>query len=101
MFNNEFKQFFIFLKSNQIIATIISTILSTYITEYSNSVISNLIMPIIYRDANNDSEPDINKYKNYIINIKGAKFKIGQFYIDSIKFILICVIIFFITKTFN
>ena len=70
-------------------ATIVATIVSQRITDLSNAFIDFLVIPIFNRDADGDGEADIKDIKNYQVNISGIKFKIGEFLVVIIKFLII------------
>ena len=91
-------EFYTFLKENQIVATAIATIFSKVITDLSYSFIDNMLLPIINIDIDNDGKSDIDNFKNKIINVNGAKLKIGNFFIEIIKFTVILLILFFLSK---
>jgi large-conductance mechanosensitive channel len=88
---DEFIQFF--TKTN-IVFSIIVTVISTFVTEFALSFVNNLILPIIYRDSNNDGIDDIDKYAAKISKVRGIKFKTGLFYISLVRFLSILVVIF-------
>ena len=90
-----------FLSENNIIATIIATMISQRITELSSSFIDSLVVPILNRDADGNGEADIEEIKNYKLNIFGINFKIGEFAIDIMKFLIILFIAYQINKAVN
>ena len=95
---NIFQEFIQFLKNNNILATIIATVMSTYITQLTTSFTDDIIMPIIYRDSNNDGKVDIKKIEDYEFKMSGIKFKIGKFSIVLLKVLIVFVGIFLLKK---
>ena len=95
---NFIDEFFVFFKNNNLIPTIIATVVSTHITELTHSLASNIVEPIINRDADNDGKADIKTLENYEYRIAGINFKLGKFAISIIKVVLIFFIIFLINK---
>jgi len=92
------KEFSLFLKQNNIMATIVATVMSTYVTQLTTSFADDIILPIIYRDADGDGNADINKLKDYKIKTQGITFKIGNFITVLIKVLVVFVVLFFINK---
>ena len=86
--------FFSFLKNNNILPTIIATVMSTYITQLTTSFTDDIIMPIIYRDGNNDGKADINSLEHTIMKVNGIKIKIGKFSVVLIKVTIIFVTLY-------
>ena len=86
--------FFIFLKNNNILPTIIATVMSTFITQLVTSFADDIIMPIIYRDGDNDGKADIKSLENTIMKVNGVSIKIGKFAVVLIKVTLIFIILF-------
>lgn len=93
-----YRDFKDFLADNNILVTIIATLLSTNITTISKSLMNNIIIPLINIDLNNDGVPDRQNLQQLVININGAKIKIGEFILTIIEFFLILIIIFTINK---
>tara|TARA_B100001287_G_C22323006_1_gene362567 strand:+ start:176 stop:511 length:336 start_codon:yes stop_codon:yes gene_type:complete len=91
-------EFFVFFKNNNLIPTIIATVVSTHITELTHSLATNIVEPIINRDADNDGKADIQNFEKYELNIIGIKFKVGKFLISLIKVLFIFFIIFLVNK---
>ena len=87
-------EFFSFLKNNNILSTIIATVMSTFITQLVTSFADDIIMPIIYRDGDNDGKADINKLENTVMKVNGINIKIGKFTVVLIKVTLIFVVLF-------
>ena len=97
----DYNSFLIFLKENQIVATVIATIISTYIINLSMSFTNDILLPIINRDADGDGKKDIDKYENYIIKIYNINFRIGSFAIEIVKFLIIIYLMFILSKLFS
>jgi len=95
---NFIEEFFVFFKNNNLIPTIIATVVSTHITELTHSLATNIVEPIINRDADNDGKADIKTFENYEYRVAGINFKIGKFSISVIKVLLIFFIIFLVNK---
>ena len=96
-----FKDFFSFLKNNNIFPTFVATIFSTYISELVISFTDNLIMPILNRDGDKDGKPDIKNIENYKLNLFRINFQIGKLIIIGIKVFIIFLIVFFMSKIYN
>lgn len=94
----EFNSFIKFLEDNHIIATIIATIISTYVTNLSQSFTNDLLLPILNRDGDGDGKSDISKYEDYTLRIFNIDFRIGNFSIELLKFILITYLMYFLSK---
>ncbi|VVU94707.1 hypothetical protein CPAV1605_432 [seawater metagenome] len=90
--------FYKFLNDNNVIATIVATMISQRISDLSNSFIDNLIIPVLDRDADGDGEADIKDLKKYKINFLGIKFRVGEFFIVLLKFMIILFIAYQINK---
>ena len=86
--------FFSFLKNNNILSTIIATVMSTFITQLVTSFADDIIMPIIYRDGDNDGKADIKSLENTVMKVNGISLKVGKFLIVLIKVTLIFIILF-------
>jgi large-conductance mechanosensitive channel len=96
--NKTKSSFLEFLSNNNVIATIIATMISQRITDVSNAIIDCLILPILNRDADGDGEADIKDIKEYELNLSGIKFKLGEFLIVILKFLIILFIVYQINK---
>ena len=97
----DYNSFLDFLKDNHIIATVIATIISTHITNLSLSFTNDILLPIIYRDADGDGKADIDKYENYILKIFNIEFKIGSFMLEIFKFMVITYLMFVLSNSFG
>ena len=95
------KEFSIFLKNNNIMATIAATVMSTYVTELTTSFADDIILPIIYRDADGDGKADINSLKKYKIKTNGITFKVGNFITILLKVFVVFLVLFFVNKQFH
>ena len=95
---NFIDDFLLFFKNNNLIPTIIATVVSTHITELTHSLSTNIVEPIINRDADNDGKADIKTLENYEYRLAGINFKIGKFTISLIKVFFIFFIIFLVNK---
>ena len=95
---NFFEEFFIFFNNNNLIPTIIATVVSTHITELTHSLATNIVEPIINRDADNDGKADIKTLENYQLKFAGINLKLGKFIVSLIKVLFIFFIIFIINK---
>ena len=98
---NLLKEFGVFLKNNNIMATIVATVLSTYATELTTSFADDLILPIIYRDADGDGKADINALKKYKLKMSGITFKVGNFITVFLKVVVVFIVLFLINKSFQ
>jgi len=92
------KQFYTFLKDNQIVATAVATIFSKIISDLSYSFVDNILLPVINIDMDNDGKSDIENIKNKIFKFRGIHLKIGLFMIEILKFIIILFILFLLSK---
>jgi large-conductance mechanosensitive channel len=92
------KQFYTFLKDNQIVSTAVATIFSKIISDLSYSFIDNILLPVINIDMDNDGKSDIENIKNKIFKFRGIHLKIGLFMIEILKFIIILFILFLLSK---
>jgi|TARA_B100000524_G_scaffold348370_1_gene252690 large-conductance mechanosensitive channel len=95
-----YNEFILFLKNNSILTTIIATVMSTQINDLTNSIADDLILPVIYRDGDNDGKADIKKLENYKLILYGTKLKVGKFCVVLIKVTVIFLVLFFIKKFF-
>tara|TARA_B100000161_G_C33491559_1_gene387297 strand:+ start:216 stop:524 length:309 start_codon:yes stop_codon:yes gene_type:complete len=95
---NIINEFSLFLKNNNIMATIVATVMSTYVTELTTSFADDIVLPIIYRDADGDGKADISKLKNYEFKISGITFKIGNFITILLKVFVVFLVLFVINK---
>ena len=95
------EEFVMFLKNNNIMATIVATVMSTYVTELTTSFADDLVLPIIYRDADGDGQADINKIKEYEYKISGVTFKIGKFITILLKVTVVFLVLFVINRNFQ
>ena len=82
------------IMKNSVLFGITIAVMSTFVNQLVLSFINDIIMPIIDRDGNNDTQPDINRIANYTITTNGITFKIGAFIVALIRFILLLFIIF-------
>ncbi len=96
-----FDNFFNFLEENHIIATVIATLISTYITSLSQSLSNDILLPIFNRDGDEDGVEDINKYENYVLKIFKIKFKVGHFFTEVFKFIVMTFLIYYFTNGYK
>ena len=95
---NIISEFSIFLKNNNIMATIVATVMSTYVTELTTSFADDIILPIIYRDADGDGKAYIAALKTYKIKTSGITFKVGNFITILLKVFIVFMILFVINK---
>ena len=95
------EEFVIFLRNNNIMATIVATVMSTYVTELTTSFADDLVLPIIYRDADGDGKADINKIKEYEYKISGVTFKIGKFITILLKVTVVFLVLFVVNRNFQ
>lgn len=94
-------EFLVFLKNNNIMATIVATVMSTYVTELTTSFADDIVLPIIYRDADGDGKADINKIKKYEYKVSGVTFKIGNFLTILLKVTVVFLVLFVLNKNFQ
>lgn len=90
--NFNFMRFLTFLKENNIIAIAIASVLSARINEITSSFVSYLIMPIINRNSQDSN--DISKLEEKTYDVLGIRFRIGEFAVKLIEFVLITYVIF-------
>lgn len=91
-------EFILFLKNNNIAATIVATVLSSYITELTSSFADDLILPILNLDFDGDGKSDIKSIKKIKIQYKGMVINIGNFILTLIKVLVIFISLFYINK---
>lgn len=90
----DFVRFIKFLQDNNIVSVAIASVISDRINELTNSFVSNLVMPILNRDADKDGERDIKTIEDKVISFSGITFGIGKVVVAGIKFIVITYLIF-------
>ena len=90
-----------FINQNNIIESIVSTIIGFKTQELVESIIDNLILPIINRDADGDGESDINTLKKIKFKFSGITISIGSFILSLIKYILIIFLVYIFQKVFK
>jgi len=95
--NEILKEFILFITEKNIFFNIIITVIATLVLELCQSFSKNILSPIIDRDGDKDGIPDINKLKNKTKKIFGITFKYGEFLSTLIKFIILLLIIFFMS----
>ena len=100
-FFNYSQFFYKFLKKNDILSLSIAAVFSGHINELINSLVNNLLLPIINRDADGDGKKDIKKIENIEFKFLKIKFTIGKLLVDIIKFILVTVVIYLIVYKFE
>lgn len=93
-----FVRFIKFLRDNNIIAVAIASVLSDRINEVTNSFTSNIVMPIINRDGDNDGKKDITKLETKSIKFYGMNFAVGKFVVALFKFLIVTYIIFLLSN---
>ena len=84
------------LSRNTVLFAISIAIISTFANQLLFSFINDIILPIVDRDGNSDNDPDINKLKNFTLKFYGVTFKIGEFIIALIRFVILLFILFII-----
>jgi large-conductance mechanosensitive channel len=87
-----------FLRKNDSFATATSIVIATQISTLSASFIDNVIVPIFNRDVNKDGVKDIKNIESYELKFSGFKIKVGKFFVDTIKFLLVILVIFIISR---
>lgn len=92
-----FIRFLKFLQNNNILGVAIAAVLSDRINELTTSFVSNLVIPLMERDGDNDGEKDIKKIEDKSIKAFGVEFGIGRFAVAIIKFVIVTYIIFIIS----
>lgn len=92
-----FIHFMQFLSNNNVLATAIAAVLSDRISDLTNSVVDNIIMAIVNRDADNDGKADVKSLENKEIIIFNIRFKYGKVLMALIRFIIITYVIFVIS----
>lgn len=98
---NIIDEFILFLKNNNIMATIVATVLSSYVTELTTSFADDLILPIIYRDADGDGKADIQSLKKLKYKTYGITFKIGNFITVLLKVAIVFIVLFLIKRSIS
>lgn len=86
-----------FLIDNKVFITVIGLLLGEEIRRLSRSFVSNLIEPIFDLDLNGDRESDMNSLFTKNFKVKGMHFHLGPVLRDSIHFIVMVIIAFFIS----
>ena len=81
--------------------TIIIAVIAATSTELLNSLSTNILIPLIDTDCNKDGKPDLShNLKNKKIIIKKKIIYTGEFAFVLVKFILIVLFVYFISKIF-
>jgi len=96
--NNYILDFRKFLVDNKVKENIVTTVLSFKAQDLIESIITNIILPIIERDADGDGKADIKEFEDYKYNVWGITFKFGSFFIALIRYIIIILLIYFFHK---
>lgn len=92
----------IFSKKYRLDSLVMGTMISSFVTELAYSFINNLIMPLFnYVDINNDNKPDMKQLKKMNVTVGKRTFRIGDFLYSLIRFIIILIILVYISKIFN
>lgn len=94
-------EFILFLKNNNVMATLIATVLSTYVTELTTSFADDIILPIIYRDGDGDGKADIKSLKKLKFNFYGITFKVGNFVTIFLKVTVVFIVLFLVKKNLS
>ena len=97
-FNFNFVYFVKFLSDNNVFTIVIASILSEKLSEFITSVIDNLVLPVINRDADGDGKSDIKIVEDYELVISGMKLKPGKVLMSLIRCIIITYLMFIIIK---
>ena len=92
--NNYITEFKKFIIDNRVKENIITTVLSFKAQDLIESIITNIILPVVERDADNDGQADIKKLETFKYNIWGITFNIGTFLIALLRYCIIIVLIF-------
>ena len=100
-FFNYSQFFYKFLKKNDILSLSIAAVFSGHINELINSIVNNLLIPIINRDADNDGKKDIKKIENIEFKLFKIRFTIGKLFVDILKFVLVTMVIYSIIYKFK
>lgn len=91
-------EFVLFLKNNNIMEATIATVFSRIVSDLCYSFIENILMPLFKMDLNDDGKPDLNAIGNITIEIFGCKIKLGLFIMEIFKFIIMLLVVFYLTK---
>ena len=99
--NNYILDFRKFLIDNKVKENIVTTVLSFKAQNLIESIITNVILPIIERDADGDGKADIKDLEDYTYKIWGITFKFGSFIIALIRYFIIVLLIYLFHKYVN
>ena len=86
------QEFFTFLKDQKVISLSIAVIIGGAAKDLVNSIVANLIMPLIGLLT-----PD-GSWRQIKFNIGNAEFGLGGFLGSMIDFVVIALLVFFVTK---
>lgn len=96
--NFDLTSFINFLDKSNIFPTVAAAIISERINDFANVFVNDIIMQIIYRDANSDGVHDIAQIETKVIKIHGVEFRIGKLVVSLVKFILVTYVIFIVSR---
>ena len=89
------------LIDNHIITIAVGFIIATQTNNIATLFIDNIIAPIIYKIITYYTKKPIDKLKNYEYEYLGIKFELGNIIINILKFIIILIIIYYISQFTN
>jgi len=81
-----------------IITVALSFIIATQTNNIATMIIDNLISPIIYKIIELYTNEPVDKLENYTYEYLGIKFKLGNLIISISKFLIIIIIIYYISQ---
>jgi large-conductance mechanosensitive channel len=90
----DFVNFVKFMNQHNVLTMAIAAVLSDRINDVTNTFVNSIVLPIIYRDSNNDGIDDVKEIENKIVNIKGIKLGVGKMILSTIRFVIVTYILF-------
>ena len=99
--NNTISEFRKFLIDNKVKQNIVTTVLSFKAQDLIDSIITNIILPVIERDADGDGKADIKDLEDLKYTQWGMTFKIGSFLVSILRYFIIVLLIYYFQKYIN
>lgn len=93
----DYVRFIKFLNSNNILSLAVSAVLSSHISKIGKAFVEDFILPVFNKDGDSDGEKDIKPLQDKIVSYRGIQFKVGDFFITVLEFIIISYIVFLIS----
>jgi large conductance mechanosensitive channel len=90
---NEFSQFLEFISGANIVQVGTALLITNQITILFANIMTDLIAPIISRLTGSNDE-----FKQYHLTIFGVKFKIGDFILSFLNFMIILLMIYYLVR---